>query len=595
MMLVQSRTSAGNQGNRKMSDHRCHDTAAASRAGAPSEDIAASSAEAAPSRDTSARIDRRAFFRGAAALSASALGAAGALAQTGAPSGAPAAPAAKTTDPSRELAAQTTRALRWAGRDPADWVKPRPGADHNVVIVGGSQSGVAIAYGLKRKGVGRVDVIDQAAAGEAGIWRNVARMRQLRTPKTLPGPEGGNPALGFRAWYEALNGPAAFDALDRIPRLAWADYLAWFQQTAGIEVRYRTRLVEIEPQGDLLRLHLEVDGAPRVETTRKLVLANGYAGAGGPAIPDFMRALPANVWTHSTGRIPVDRLGGKVVGVVGAGSNAFDAAAVALEAGASEVHMFNRRAYIDYQAPAATATPAPGAAPAAPPVDRGYSNVLELAYELPDVVRWRNFLLTDRRVASVPLDSLERAVAFKSFHIHQSTSLAGVALAGNGKITAKAGRKTLRLDYLIAGTGYRVDLSAQPELARIHEHVALWRDRFVPAKGDENAAGALHPYLGAGFEFQPRAQTGAEFLRNIHCFNLAAALSFGIPVGDVPSMADHPRLVTAIARDLYREGVDVAANERFINTLPAAPDPAPYRRAVVAQTSVRAEDAREVA
>ena len=326
-----------------------------------------------------------------------------------------------------QLAAQTGRALRWAGRDPADWVRARAGVDHNVVIVGGGQSGVAIAYGLKRKGVGRVDVIDQAEPGQAGIWRSIARMHQLRTPKTLgPGPEGGNAALSFRAWYETLNGPEAFDALDRIPRLAWADYLAWFQQATDTKVRYRTRLVEIEPQGDVLRLHLEADGARRVETTRKLVLANGYAGAGGPNVPDFVRALPPAVWTHTTGRIPVETLAGKVVGVIGAGSSAFDAAAVALESGAAEVHLFSRRSYIDYQLPAAPAAPVPATQlppPAAPPVDRGYPNMLELTYDLPDVVRWRNFLVGDRRVASVPLDSLERAVAFKGFHIHLNTSL----------------------------------------------------------------------------------------------------------------------------------------------------------------------------
>ncbi|HZF30043.1 MAG TPA: FAD-dependent oxidoreductase [Gammaproteobacteria bacterium] len=543
-------------------------------------------------RGTAGHIDRRSLLRGAAALTVGGLTATTTLSQTAAPRGEPAV-APQSADANRELAAQTGRTLRWAGRDAADWVKPRSGVDHNVVIVGGGQSGVAIAYGLKRKGVGKVDVIDQSEPGQAGIWRNIARMHQLRTPKTLlPGPEAGNVALSFRAWYETLNTPQAFDALDRIPRLAWADYLAWFQQTTDTKVRYRTRLVEIEPQGDVLRLHLDVEGTPRVETTRKLVLANGYAGAGGPSIPDFMRSLPPAVWAHSTGQIPVEKLAGKVVGVVGAGSNAFDAAGVALEAGAAEVHMFNRRSYVDYQAPAATAPPpATAASPPTPPVDRGYSNVLELTYELPDVVRWRNFLLTERRVASVPLDSLQRAVAFKGFHIHQSTSLANVAAAGNGKVTAKAGRKTMRFDYLIAGTGYRVDLAAQPELARIHDQIALWRDRFKPAQGDENAAGALHPYLGAGFELLPRGDTAAEFLRNVHCFNLAAALSFGIPVGDVPSMVDHPRLVTAIARDLYREGVDVAANERFINTPQVAPDPAPYQRAVVADAreSVRKE------
>ena len=70
----------------------------------------------------------------------------------------------------------------------------------------------------------------------------------------------------------------------------------------------------------------------------------------------------ANVWTHTTGNIPFDAMRGKVVGVVGAGSSAFDAAAVALESGASEVHLFSRRSYIDYQGQPATP---PGATPAA--------------------------------------------------------------------------------------------------------------------------------------------------------------------------------------------------------------------------------------
>jgi cation diffusion facilitator CzcD-associated flavoprotein CzcO len=295
-------------------------------------------------------------------------------------------------------------------------------------------------------------------------------------------------------------------------------------------------------------------------------------------VPDFVRALPPNVWTHTTGRIPFDALRGKVVGVIGAGSSAFDAAGVALESGAGEVHLFSRRDYIDYQG-----TPAGASRPAPQPVDRGYANWLELAYELPDEVRWRNFLAGDRRVASVPLDSLERAVAFKNFHIHLSTSLGDVAMAGNGKVTAKAGRRTLRFDHLVAGTGYRIDLAAQPELAQIHEHVALWRDRYEPEGGEESAAGGNHPYLGAGFELLPRAPTGAEYLRNVHCFNLAAALSFGIPVGDVPSMVDHPRLATAIARDLYSESVDVAAHERFIELPQVAPDSSPYRPAVEGQ------------
>jgi cation diffusion facilitator CzcD-associated flavoprotein CzcO len=538
----------------------------------------------APEGESPAHVDRRTFFRGAAALTLGSLAAPAAAEQ--APPSSQAAAAPPRADAERALAAQTTESLRWAGNPPADWVRPRAGVDHNVVIVGGGQSGLAIAYGLKRKGVGRVDVIDQSDPGQAGIWRSVARMHQLRTPKTLgPGPEGGNPALSFRAWYETLNGPESFDKLDRIPRLAWADYLAWFQQATNTSVRSRTRLVEIEPQGDVLRLHLEADGVRRSETTRKVVFANGYAGAGGPNVPDFIRALPQTAWTHTAGRIPVETFKGKVIAVIGAGSSAFDAAAVALEAGASEVHLFSRRAFIDYQGQVPRPPGSPAPAPAAP-ADRGHANFAELTYELPDVVRWRNFVAGDRRVASVPLDSLYRAVAFPGFRIHLNTSVADVAMSG-GQVSARAGQTMMRFDHLIAATGYRIDLASQPELARIHEHIARWQDRFQPAPGDESTAGGYHPYLGAGFQFLPRAQAGAEYLRNIHCFNLAAALSFGIPVGDVPSMIDHPRLVTAIARDLYVEGVDVAANQRFINLPQAAPDPSPYERAVAG----RARDA----
>jgi hypothetical protein len=53
-------------------------------------------------------------------------------------------------------------------------------------------------------------------------------------------------------------------------------------------------------------------------------------------------------------------------------------------------------------------------------------------------------------------------------------------------------------------------------------------------------------------------------------------------------MVDHPRLVSAIARDLYLESIDLAAHERFINMPAVPPDSAPYQRSVEGQ-------AREVA
>src|ERR1700723_473814 len=150
-------------------------------------------------------------------------------------------------------------ALRLIGPDPANWVPDRPGIDHNVVIIGGGQTGCAFAFALRRAGIGKVSVIDVAPdAKAAGIWTTNARMKILRTPKTLPGPELGIAALSFQAWYEARHGADAYRAFERIPRQAWVDYLEWYRQFLGIDVRYATRLKRIEPAGRHFRLHLDI-------------------------------------------------------------------------------------------------------------------------------------------------------------------------------------------------------------------------------------------------------------------------------------------------------------------------------------------------
>jgi FAD-dependent urate hydroxylase len=515
--------------------------------------------------DSPARsMNRRSFFLGASVIAGSQIPAHARAADAPPPSGL------------ALLDTQTQRTLRWSAPSP-DWVRPRTDVDHNVVVVGAGQSGLGIAFGLRRKGISRVALIDGAEPGGAGIWRRVARMQQLRSPKTLPGPDLGDPGLGFHAWYETLNGPTAFDALDRIPRVAWADYLSWYEHITQANVRYRTRLAAIEPAGELLRLHLLVDGVPRTETTRKVVLASGFAGAGGAHVPDILRGIPAELWSHTHASFDYRVFAGKSVGVLGAGASAFDAAATALEHGAREVHLYSRRSFIDYPVPGVV-----GAfGPAGQPGIRGHANLKELAYELPEEVRWRDHRSRENRVASVPVDSLLRAVEFRNFHLHLDSPWTRATTGPGGVVAHVKGRKH-RFEHVIAATGYRVDLSAQPELASFHSSITLWGDRFRPVAGEEDAAAARFPYLGSCFEFLPRAGARAEFLRNIHCFNLAAAVSFGTLVGDIHSVAQQPRLTTAIARDLFLADLNVEQNQRF-NSMPAAPpDATPYKRAVVA-------------
>ncbi|KJC59944.1 monooxygenase [Bradyrhizobium sp. LTSPM299] len=440
-------------------------------------------------------------------------------------------------------------ALRLIGPDPQNWVPDRDGVDHNVVVVGGGQSGSAFAFALRRAGIGKVSVIDAAADGtRAGVWLTSARMHKLRTPKTLPGPELGLPGLGFQAWYEARYGVAAFDAIDRIQRLDWAAYLEWYRKVTGVTVRYGTRLIGVEPAADHLRLHLERDGSATVETTRKLVLATGFAGSGCAYVPQALQSLPKRFYAHTSEKIDFKALRGVSVAVIGGAASAFDAAAVALEAGARDVRLFARRESL-----------------AALPVIRirGYPGAYDNYGALPDAVRWQQAIRFRQTGSTPPPDAISRAVAFPNFHLHLGAPLISTRLKGVRPV-AETPQGEFAFDFAIAGTGYSVDLGAQTELRDVADEILLWRDRLTPPDHARDETLSAYPYLGAGHEYLEKIPGRAPHLKDIHVFNPAAFVSFGLPVGDVPSFKrDIPAIVARISRDLFL--ADLTAHEARIN------------------------------
>ncbi|MBR1217749.1 NAD(P)/FAD-dependent oxidoreductase [Bradyrhizobium sp. U87765 SZCCT0131] len=460
--------------------------------------------------------------------------------------------------------------LRLIGPDPDNWVPPRAGIDHNVAVIGGGQSGTTFAFALRRAGIGGVTVIDGAdGPGSAGVWLTRARMNKLRTPKVLPGPELGLPGLSFQAWYEARHGADAYATLDRIPRTDWAAYLAWYRETLNIPVRYRTKLVRIEPHNGHFRLHLDVDGELRIETARKVILANGVAGNGGPTIPAVLsRNLPAHAYAHTSQPIDFEALRGKTVAVIGGAASAFDAAAVALENGAADVHLFARRATI-----------------AALPVIRlrSYPGAYDNYYALPDALRWQQALRYQRDGSTPPTDAITRVTRFPNFHLHLASEWASAQFR-DGRIVARTAADEFAFDFAIAGTGYFIDPSARPELQEFAGEILLWRDRFTPAAGEEHDGLAGHPYLGAGHEYLEKTPGQAPFLKDIHIFNPAAFVSYGLPVGDVPSFKrDIPAIVRRISQDLFLADLD--AHAARING-PIAEDFAPELYAGAVRTAV---------
>jgi cation diffusion facilitator CzcD-associated flavoprotein CzcO len=476
---------------------------------------------------------------------------------------------------SRSIAdAQST--LRLIGPDPQNWVPSRPGIDHNVVIVGGGQSGVAFAFALRRAGIGEVAVIDAAPdETKAGVWLTRARMNKLRTPKAVPGPELGLPGLSFQAWYETTQGAEAYAAIDRISRTDWAAYLAWLRGFLDVPVRYRTRLLHIEPAADHLRLHLEVDGQATVETTRKIILANGVGGGGGPSIPAVLtKTLPPQLYAHTSQDIDFNAVRGKSVAVIGAAASAFDAAAVALEAGAADVHLFSRR-------PALAALPVIRI--------RTYPGAYDNYHALPDATRWQQALRFRRAGSTPPPDSIERAVKFPNFHLHLSSTWKSAKVDGD-RVAADTSDGLFRFDFTVAATGYFVEPGARPEFKGFASEIARWRDRFTPNASEHDDVLAAYPYLGAGHEFLERSPGRAPYLKDIHTFNPAGFVSHGLPIGDILSFKrDIPTIVARISRDLFLADRD-AHEQRINGTIAEDFSPDIYAQAVWQPSNVAAAE-----
>lgn len=438
-------------------------------------------------------------------------------------------------------------ALRLLGPDPANWVPDRPGIDHNVTIAGGGQTGCALAFALRRSGIGKVTVLEAAPNEQrAGIWLNAARMNLLRTPKALPGPELGIPALSFQAWYEARHGQQAYAGIDRIKRTDWADYIRWYKHFLGIDPRYATRLTRVEPLADHFRLHLDGPNGVTTETTRKIVLATGFFGGGGKFVPDVLTAnLSPALYAHTEDAIDFTALRGRTVAVIGGAAAAFDAAGVALEHGAAAVHLFARRDTI-----------------AATPItrSRGFPGAYDNYYQLPDADRWHQAMRYFRFGSTPTTDAIERTVKFPNFHLHLAALWAN-ATERNGAIETTINGESYRFDFVIAGTGYSPGLASRPELADLSNQILLWRDRFVPPQAERDEMLGFYPYLGAGHEFLEKTPGASPLLKNIHVQNPAGFLSFGLPIGDVPSMKrDIPVIVSRISADLFHDDLTILRN-----------------------------------
>jgi cation diffusion facilitator CzcD-associated flavoprotein CzcO len=442
----------------------------------------------------------------------------------------------------RQLEIRLRQDLSWLEWPAKSWVPPRTFAGEpvtDVVIVGAGMCGLAAAAALKGLGIANLLVLDKAPAGREGPWVTFARMETLRSPKQLTGPALGLPALTFRAWYEAQFGQDAWNALGKIPRRQWMEYLTWYRRVLDLPVRNEVELLAVEPgPEELLTLRLREAGAERVIRARHLVLATGRDGLGGPFVPEIVSGIDRKLWAHSSEALDFEALRGKRIGVVGAGASAMDNAAEALEQGAGSLDLFVRRKDL-------------------PRVNKftgiGSQGVVHGFAALPDEWKWRFLDHAMKAQTPPPRDSTLRVSRHPQARFHLGSPILSLE-ERDGHLVLTTPSGAYPLDFLILATGFQVDLGLRPELAAFAPFIRFWKHRYTPPTGLDNAELANAPDLGPGFEFQEREPGSCPALSRIHCFNYPAMLSHGKLSGDIPAVSDGAdRLARSITAGLFSE------------------------------------------
>ena len=150
-----------------------------------------------------------------------------------------------TVDRTSALATQARAELELLSYPSTAWVERRRTDDgtpiHAAIVVGGGQSGLAVAASLRREGVDDVRIFDRQAEGLEGVWEAFARMRELRTPKGLNGMDFGFPSLSVQRWLDTPSSGTARATIDQIPRTAWMEYLRWYRATLRLAGPQRHR------------------------------------------------------------------------------------------------------------------------------------------------------------------------------------------------------------------------------------------------------------------------------------------------------------------------------------------------------------------
>jgi cation diffusion facilitator CzcD-associated flavoprotein CzcO len=331
----------------------------------------------------------------------------------------------------------------------------------------------------------------------------------------------------------------SWEAVDRIGRSDWMDYLRWYRRVLNLPVRNEVAVVGIAPEDAWLVLSLQTPQGAQQLRARRVILATGYDGAGEWRIPlEIAVALPPERCRHSNTAIDFAAYRGKRLGILGHGASAFDAAITALTSGARSVDLCFRRDELPSVNPHRHIE---------------FAGLLKHFPDLDDAIRWGvnvYFDAVDQPPAQYSYDS---ALAYANFAIHPSSPWLDVGMAGD-EIQIRTRHRSFVFDEIICATGSAVDFSCRPEMTGLVGDFALWRDRYTPPPSDAHDRLGFYPYLGPHYDLQEREPGTAPHIPKIHAFSFAAIVSMG-PHSTSASGLKYaiPRLIRGLTRSLFLE------------------------------------------
>ncbi|GCE21883.1 FAD-dependent oxidoreductase [Dictyobacter kobayashii] len=325
---------------------------------------------------------------------------------------------------------------------------------YDVVVLGAGPYGLSAAAHLKQRGL-KVAVFGKPLL----LWReHMPQGMLLRSYWWASNLSDPAQKYTFKH-YLIEQGIEPSPSLDPLPIQTFIDYALWFQQHAVPDLD-ETYISSIERNDRHYTVKL-VDG--RILSSRTIVMAPGLHYY--RYIPEEYRALPSNLVSHSTDHQHFRDFAGKEVAIIGRGQAALETAALAAEAGAN-VQIISR-------SPLKWVKVASGKLPPwlqqlrAPKAGMGSSwmNLLleKYPYMLQRLPQERRDTLVDTTHGPAGSHWLKPRLLGK-VQILEETAILEAKESGE-RVTLKLSTgKSIEVDHVILGTGFKADLKRLPML-----------------------------------------------------------------------------------------------------------------------------------